>query len=78
MIRDKKWKYVWNLSDVDELYDMENDPYELTNLAVLPEYADRLREMRLDMLRELEAVDDYTIRSYWLKEQLLYNRKPLR
>jgi hypothetical protein len=34
--------------------------------------------MRLDMLRELEAVDDYTIRSYWLKEQLLYNRKPLR
>ena len=78
MIRDKQWKYVWNLSDVDELYDMENDPYELTNLAVRPEYAERLRLMRLDMLRELEAVDDYTVRSYWLKEQLLYNRKPLR
>lgn len=76
MIRDKKWKYVWNLTDVDELYDMENDPYELTNLAVRPEYKEKLRQMRLDMLEELTAVDDYTIRSYWLKEQLLYNRKP--
>jgi len=29
----KKWKYVYNGFDFDELYDLENDPHEMTNLA---------------------------------------------
>lgn len=75
MIRDQKWKYVWNLSDTDELYDMENDPHELINLAHDPSCAERIRQMRLDMLRELDAVEDCTVKSLWLREQLMYNRK---
>ena len=75
MIRDKKWKYVWNLADTDELYDMVNDPHELCNLARDAEHAELIKELRLEMLRELEQVDDCLIRSGWLKEQLLYNRK---
>ncbi len=33
MIRDKRMKYVWNLTDTDELYDLESDPWELNNLV---------------------------------------------
>lgn len=46
-------KYVCTQNDLDELYDLEQDPYELRNLAVLPEYADLKNEMR-NLLRELQ------------------------
>lgn len=75
MLRDQKWKFIWNLTDTDELYDMENDPYELTNLAHDPACADLLRQLRLEMLRELQAVDDCLIRSSWLRTMLENNRK---
>jgi arylsulfatase A-like enzyme len=32
MVRTKKYKLVYNPADVDELYDLENDPYEMINL----------------------------------------------
>jgi len=31
MVTDGTWKLVWNLSDLCELYDLENDPQELVN-----------------------------------------------
>jgi arylsulfatase A-like enzyme len=37
-ITTKKWKYTYNGFDWDELYDLENDPHEMKNLARLPEY----------------------------------------
>ncbi len=32
-IRTKKWRFVYNGFDYDELYDLENDPHEMINLA---------------------------------------------
>ena len=35
MVRNRRWKYVWNATAEDELYDLEHDPGELRNLAAL-------------------------------------------
>jgi len=42
---DKKYKYVYNGFDYDELYDLENDPNEMTNLINKPEYTPIVRKM---------------------------------
>jgi len=40
MIRTRRWKYVHDpMGDLDELYDLENDPWELRNVAAEPAYA---------------------------------------
>ncbi|HIO08889.1 TPA: DUF4976 domain-containing protein [Candidatus Poribacteria bacterium] len=32
-MRNERFKYVWNPQDINELYDLDNDPHEMTNLA---------------------------------------------
>jgi arylsulfatase A-like enzyme len=60
MFRDKRYKYVWNPTDLDELYDLEKDPYELVNridddAAVLA----RLKNLMLDeMIRCADPLAD--------------------
>lgn len=52
MIRTKKWKYIYDPMDpVDELYDMEKDPWELDNLASDKAYLDICNKMRVRLLR---------------------------
>ncbi len=43
----KEYKYVDNHEDVEELYDLEADPYELHNLAKEKEYQALLTKMRM-------------------------------
>lgn len=50
-------KYACIQDDLDELYDLEKDPYELKNLAVLPEYDTLKREMQ-SLLREKQRETD--------------------
>jgi len=52
-IKTDKWKYIWNLTDVDELYDLEKDPGELLNLVdknKVGDIVDELRKRLLDIL----------------------------
>jgi arylsulfatase A-like enzyme len=52
-------KYIRALKEgqIEELYDLANDPEELTNLALDRDYADRLAEMRAATIDELRRTD---------------------
>lgn len=54
MIRDRRYKYIRPLvQDLEELYDLNNDPQELDNLAIKPEHRSCLRRMRAQAVSEL-------------------------
>ena len=59
MLRDLRYKYVHYVNAPPQLFDMQNDPWELQDLAQLPEYQTVLaeRERRLRSLLDPEAVD---------------------
>ena len=35
MIRTERWKYIWRQQDIDELYDLNENPREHVNLLAL-------------------------------------------
>ena len=48
MVRTREWKYVHDpMGDLDELYDLVNDPWELENRAADRAYRDVACDMRL-------------------------------
>ncbi len=49
MIRTRTHKFVYNHSDIGELYDLVNDPWEMHNLFGLPE----LKELQDDLMQAL-------------------------
>ncbi|MCZ6636193.1 MAG: sulfatase-like hydrolase/transferase [bacterium] len=52
MVRDGDWKYVMNRTDNDELYNLDTDPLELTNLAAGADQADRITHAQ-SLIREM-------------------------
>lgn len=59
MLRDGKYKYIRTLleGETEELYDLEQDPEELTNLAHQSEHRDRMEVLRAKTIAELKATD---------------------
>ena len=53
-----KWKYVAAHRDMDELYDLETDPYELHNLVDAPEHEDVRTELRARLIEHIETTND--------------------
>jgi len=55
-LHDGRYKYIRTLvaGEIEELYDLENDPEELHNLALSQEHATRLQRMRADTIAELK------------------------
>ena len=57
-IRTDRWKYVCNVGDVDELYDLANDPNELVNLVDDPAAQSALHDHRTRLLEWSLATED--------------------
>ena len=59
MLRRGRWKFIHTPSDPDLLFDLENDPLELVNLAEAPDHAGLVRELREEAggRWDLDAVD---------------------
>ncbi|NIA22311.1 MAG: DUF4976 domain-containing protein, partial [Anaerolineaceae bacterium] len=58
MVRTKKWKYTFYLGHGEELYDMEADPWEMTNLAASADHAATKAKMQARLIRFIEETGD--------------------
>ena len=74
MVRDRRWKYVWNATAQDELYDLESDPGELHNLATAPECRGELARLRERLVAWMEEIDDCSLNT-WTRVQVLEGLK---
>lgn len=70
MVRNRHWKYVWNATAQDELYNLDWDRGELFNLAQDPLYADTLASLRLRLHEYMREVGD-PLDNLWIRRQLL-------
>ena len=59
MIRMGNLKYTMRLYELDELYDLEKDPYELNNIINDPAYAKVVNDMKLRMLQFYMETGDW-------------------
>ena len=75
MLRNAHYKYIWNLTDVDEFYDLKRDPYELCNEIHNPSYKDVIASMRKQLYAELEKCDDALVNDIGAVVQLLNGNK---
>ncbi len=62
-VRTQQFKYIryHGVWDINELYDIRNDPLEMNNLIRNPEYADTARALRDALFRWIEATDGDTM-----------------
>jgi arylsulfatase A-like enzyme len=58
-VRDERWKLIrYPLVNVTQLFDLQNDPHELNNLADKPEHATKLAEMMEKLKGEMKRNGD--------------------
>ena len=74
MVRTRRWKYVWNPTAEDELYELQADTGELVNLASEAAHADALRQLRAQLVTWMQETNDPLLNG-WTKRQLLEGRK---
>jgi len=68
-------KYVWNPTDLDELYDLRADPWELDNRIHDAGLTDVLASLRLRLHDELRRCGDGLVKGPWLDSHLLHGKK---
>ena len=64
MVTDGRWKLVWCLNDLGELYDLTSDPHELTNRYYDPACVEVRRKYIGILLAEAERLGDNQLGSY--------------
>ena len=58
MVTDGNYKYVFNAPDIDEFYDLKNDPWELCNLITEESQHDRIAHFRSRLLYWVQKSGD--------------------
>ncbi len=58
---DGSWKYCLNGFDFDEMYNLDEDPHEMNNLAGNPAYEDKVKEMLTQLWRIVRDTDDHVL-----------------
>lgn len=69
LLRDRRWSYIYHTNDIDELYDHENDPYQLKNLATEADAANDLKRLKRKMIDWMRETDDHLFNEWtvqWL------------
>jgi arylsulfatase A-like enzyme len=52
-------KYIWfSHTGKEMLFDLKNDPYEMNNLSALPEYSEKLENLRSILVKELSCREE--------------------
>lgn len=74
MVRTRAWKYIWNPTAEDELYDLAADPGELHNRAADPACSEILRTLRGELVAWMAAIKDPLLNE-WTRRQLLDGHK---
>jgi arylsulfatase A-like enzyme len=72
MIRTREWKYVWNTTDVDELYELQQDPDELNNVIYDAGNRDIINQLRKRLYDVLIQDGDRLVDNEWMRNQLLH------
>ncbi|GAA3640017.1 sulfatase [Microbacterium awajiense] len=75
MIRTREWKYVWNPTDVDELYDLVGDEREFVNRIDDPACRATVAHLRRALYDQLAADGDHMVANVWMARQLQDGRK---
>jgi choline-sulfatase len=65
MIKSGRYKFVHSPVDPDQLYDLQDDPDEVRNLAAVPQHAARIKDFRAEVARrwDLPALHEAVIAS---------------
>lgn len=69
LVTDNTWKYVWNNNDLDELYHIENDPYELDNLIDNPTYAETYQRLKSRLNQWMQDTSDPLLTQFEAQEK---------
>jgi len=73
MVRDRRWKYVWNATAEDELYDLLQDPAEIHNRAGDPSLREVAERLRHRLVAWMEETSDPLLNE-WTRRLLLEGR----
>lgn len=66
MVRDRRYKYIWNATDRDELYDLEEDPWEMENRIGEPSLQTRVDDMRKRLFTQFGGSMDRMMKNPWM------------
>ena len=75
-LRTERYKFIrpHGLWDIEELYDLEKDPKELTNVIRQPEHAPRVKEMRTRLFQILKETGGMTIPLFEDRDAQMHRR----